>query len=132
MIYLTYADFVTREGEKLPLSDDGSINQDKVNAALEDASGVIRTYLPDLIGADGLPLIPPARLSDSLKPITRDLALYFLTDMGGEEDARKRYDSAIKLLIALGCDSDDGPEALEEDDSELVSGTSGFGRPPVE
>lgn len=126
MIYLSYDDFVLREGDKLPLKEDGSIYQEKVNAALEDASGVIRTYLPDLIDEAGTPIAPPPRLADSLKPITRDIALYFLTDMGGEEAARKRYDSAIKLLIALGSDSEDGPEALEEDGAELLTGLSGF------
>lgn len=130
MIYLSYEDFVLREGEKLPLLEDGSINQGRVNAALEDASGVIRTYLPDLIGSDGVPIVPPPRLADSLKPITRDLALYYLTDMAGEEDARKRFDSAIKLLKALGSDGEDGPEALDEDDAEIFTGTSGFGRAP--
>lgn len=125
MIYLSYEDFVLREGDKLPLLEDGTINTARVNAALEDASGVIRTYLPDLLDASGIPIAPPARLTDSLKPITRDIALYFLTDMGGEEDAKKRYDSAVKLLIALGSD-EDGPEALPEEDAALIEGISGF------
>lgn len=128
MVYLSFEEFVLREGAKLPLMDDGGIDSARVNAALEDASGVIRTYLPDLLADDGTCLEPPPRMVDSLKPITRDIALYYLTDMAGEETAKKRFDSAIKLLTSLGSSGDDsdGPEPLEEDGAELLEGVSGF------
>jgi len=127
MIYLTVQELILREEAILPVNEDGTIDESKVTAALEDASGIIRTYLPDLIGEDGTHLEPPPRLSDSLKPITRDLAVYYLTRVNGEEDARKRYDSAVKLLIALATAGEEGPAPLgDEVSSELIEGISGF------
>lgn len=130
MIYLTYDELLLRDEEKLPALSDGSLNVNRINAALEDASNIIRTYLPSLIGDDGLPIEPPARIAGSLKPICRDLVLYLLNERPGEEAAEARYDRAVKLLVALGGgDRSDGevisgPDPLSEEDAELVDGNS--------
>jgi len=135
MIYLSFEELSLREGEKLPLLGDGTVNTAKVTAALEDASNVIRTYLPDLIDGDGLPVDPPpARIAGTLKTVTRDIAVYFLSDMNGEEFTRKRYEDALRLLKSLGgngggkSEGESGPEPLEESGAELIGGSCSFKR----
>jgi len=128
MIYLDYDSFVVREGDKLPLNNNGDIDTPRVMASLEDASGIVRTYLPELTSEDGSFVSPPPRLADSLKPIVRDLALYYLTDMGGEERAEKRFKAVVSLLKALGSDGDGELEPIEDSNAELVQGVSQFKR----
>lgn len=130
MTYLTLEELLLRDEEKLPTLPDGSLHTDRITAALEDASNIIRTYLPSLIDDDGVPVIPPARIAGSLKPITRDLVLYLLNERPGEEAAEARYERAVKLLIALGggerSDGEviSGPDPLAEEDAELLDGRS--------
>ena len=131
MTYLSMADLQLRDNERLPLLEDGSLNEARCLAALEDASEIVRTYLPELIGEDGLPLPPPARLAGSLKPIVRDITLYLLNERPGEESVNARYDRAIKLLVALGGGTAGrgtagGPDPLENDYAEVVPGRSEF------
>ena len=101
MDYLTLDELKLRDEERLPRLEDGSINEERVKAAISDASATIRTYLPSLIGEDGEPVEPPARLQGTLKPICRDIALYYLNERPGEENAEARFKRAIMLLEAL-------------------------------
>lgn len=131
MTYLSLADLQLRDGERLPLLEDGTLNEARCLVALDDASEIVRTYLPELIGEDGLPLPPPPRLAGSLKPIVRDITLYLLNERPGEESVNARYDRAVKLLVALGggtggASSGGGPDPLENDFAMLVEGRSEF------
>ena len=75
MTYLSLDELQLRDAERLPHNEDGTLNEDRISAALEDAAEIVRTYLPDLIGEDGTPVDPPPRLAGSLKPIVRDIVM---------------------------------------------------------
>ena len=134
MNYLTIDELKLRDEERLPTDDQGDLKVSRIEAALSDASEMVRTYLPSLIDEEGIPLPPPARIAGSLKPIVRDLCLYLLNDRPGEESAKIRYDNAINLLKALGTgesgsSSASGPEVLDSDAAELIEGTTEFIKP---
>ena len=126
MTYLSVAELTLRDEDALPRNEDNTVNTGAVQAALDDASGIVRIYLPELVGGGSKHLKPPARLEDALKPITRDLAIYYLTRNNGEEDARRRYDSAIRTLKALSGSDDDGTAIGSDTAAEIVAGKSGF------
>jgi phage gp36-like protein len=132
MTYLSLDELKLRDAERLPRLEDGQLNEERCITALGDAAEIVRTYLPELIGEDGLPLDPPARLAGSLKPIVRDIAMYLLNERPGEESVNARYDRAIKLLIALGGGSAGGsgaaggPDPLDTNNAELIDGRSEF------
>ena len=138
MDYITLEQLVLRDEERLPRLYDGSLNEERVKAAIADASSVIRTYLPFLIGEDGKPVEPPARLKDTLVPICRDIALYLLNERPGEENADARYKRAIRMLEALASggstlesgsgsvSAGGGIEAMDDDSSAIIDGYSQF------
>lgn len=138
MDYITLDELKLRDEERLPRLRDGSLNEDRVKAAISDASSIIRTYLPVLIGEDGKPVDPPARLAGSLVPICRDITLYLLNERPGEENADARYKRAIMLLEALAsggssvensngsASSGGGIEAMDDDSSAVIDGYSEF------
>lgn len=138
MDYITLDELVLRDEERLPRLYDGSLNEDRVKAAIADASSVIRTYLPFLIGEGGKPVEPPARLKGTLVPICRDITLYLLNERPGEENADARYKRAIMLLEALASggssvetgngnvSSGGGIEAMDDSSSAFIDGYSEF------
>lgn len=138
MDYITLEQLVLRDEERLPRLFDGSLNEERVQAAIADASATIRTYLPFLIGEDGTPVEPPARLKDTLVPICRDITLYLLNERPGEENADARYKRAIRMLEALASggstlengsgsvSTGGGIEAMDDDGSAIIDGYSQF------
>ena len=96
---------------------------ERVEAALDYASGEIRATLPDdLIDADGNPATTvPDRLADVLPGICFDLTRYVLTDgaTGPEAAVTQRYHAARKMLRSLKHEPD---RAVVE--PALVGGTS--------
>lgn len=138
MNYLTLDELRLRDEERLPRLGDGSLNEERIEAAITDASATIRTYLPFLIGDDGEPVEPQPRLKGSLKPICRDITLYFLNERPGEENAEARFKRAILLLEALasggssvegGSGSSSGGSGIESADdgsSIIIDGYSEF------
>lgn len=138
MDYLTFEDLVLRDEERLPRLDDGAINRPRCQAAIADASNIIRTYLPSLLDADGIAVEPPARIAGTLKVVCRDITLYLLNERPGEEDAVSRYERAIKLLEALAGGgntiagqsqtgaSAGGIEPMDDDSSAIIDGMCEF------
>lgn len=138
MDYITLEQLVLRDEERLPRLYDGSLNEERVKAAIADASATIRTYLPFLTGEDGTPVEPPARLKGTLVPICRDITLYLLNERPGEENADARYKRAILLLEALASGGSSvetgsgsvsaggGIEAMDDDSSAIIDGYSQF------
>ena len=96
---------------------------ERVEAALDYASGDIRATLPDdLIDAAGNPVtVVPDRLADVLPGICFDLARHTLTDgaTGPEDAVTQRYHAARKLLRSLKIEPD-RPAVT----AEVVEGTS--------
>ena len=123
MLYLSVEELTLRDREVLPLNGEGKIDTGKIEAALEDASGVIRMHLPYLIDKEGAFVTPSASLAGSLKPIVRDLAIYYLTRITGGEDAHTRYKSAIKLLREL---QEDTADEVSSSAAQSIEGQSRF------
>lgn len=135
MDYMSYEDLLLRDEERLPRTEEGLLNESRIKASIADASALIRTYLPSLIGDDGIPVEPPARLKEALKPVCRDIALYLLNERPGEENADARYKRAISLLEALagggssiteGGGGTGGIEAVNDSSSAFIDGYSEF------
>lgn len=136
MDYLTYRDLLLSDEERLPRTEEGSLHEERIKAAIADASALIRAYLPSLIGEDGKALTPPPRLQEALRPICRDITLYLLNERPGEENADARYKRAIMLLEALAgggssvegssSGSGGGIEAVDNTSSEIIEGYSEF------
>lgn len=141
MNYLTLDELKLRQKEKLPCLPSGEVDDIRCQAAIEDASAIIRSYLPQLIGEDGTPVAPPARIAGTVKAICVDIVMYRLDERPGEEHVNARYKSAIALLEALagGGSSQGGSgasgsgfggiEPLDSDDSAFIEGTSEFIKP---
>lgn len=137
MDYLTFDELRLRSADRLPRLDSGEIDEKRCQAAIGDASAMVRTYLPSLLDENGEPVTPPARIAATLVPICVDICLYLLNDHPGEEDAEKRYERAIKLLEALagggnslGSSSTSsvsgGIEPVDDGSSAIVEGTGDF------
>ncbi len=138
MNYITLEELKLRDADKLPRTDSGELDDARCLAAIEDASSTIRTYLPSLIDSDGNYLEPPKRIKGTLIVIARDIVLYYLNERPGEEDAKARFQRAIKLLEALASGgstlggsagssgSNTGIEAIEDDSSEIIEGYCEF------
>ncbi|WP_312929107.1 gp436 family protein [Stutzerimonas nitrititolerans] len=102
--YLTLDDLIRRFGRDdiLDLAEDKdddtgeTIDQDKVDDAIQDATGEIDSALAG--GGDRLPLasVPPI-----LTAYGCDIARYRLNDERATEQVTKRYDDAIKALRAI-------------------------------
>lgn len=138
MNYLTFEELETRESEKLPRLADGEIDILRCQAAIEDASELIRAYLPSLLDADGNQVAPSPRIAGALKPICCDIVMFRLDERPGEEHVKARYDKAIALLEALagggssqvsgssGSSGSGGIEPVDDDSSAFIDGYSEF------
>ena len=103
--YLTVDEYVLRAGAAVPhVEGSTDVDRTRIEAALDDASGEIRAWLPeDLLAGDGTPVKPPVRLVGVLRGITFDLARHALSDgaTGAEEVVTQRFQAARKLLREL-------------------------------
>lgn len=99
---LTTAELATRlPPHTLPRNEEGTaLDERRITIALEDASGVIVSHLPWLLGSDGEVTLPiPPQFAASLLSICADIAVLRLTDtVGSSEDERAKYQASIKLL----------------------------------
>lgn len=114
-MYASYADLEARYGaDTLAVLTDpaksGTPDRDRVERALEDAGEEIDGYIRQRYA---LPLSPPPGL---LVRIEADIAIYRLSESDSEttEDARKRYEDAVRLLARIADGSvslgSEGPE----------------------
>lgn len=106
--YLTLDDLVRRFGqdEILDLAEDKAddtgetIDQDKVDRAIQDATGEIDSAL-----AGGGYRLPLASVPPILTAYGCDIARYRLYDNRATDQVTKRYDDAIKALRAIASGS---------------------------
>lgn len=134
--YITKTDIIEAIPQDLliQLTDDeglGSVNDSRVDAAIEDAEGEVNGYLSTRYST---PLSPaPA----AVKKFTVDIAVYnlFARRLGAPEDKETRYRNAIKFfenaskgLVSLGADA---PEP-ENSSVDFRSGTRAFTRGKME
>lgn len=124
MTYITASEFLTRAGDHVPRDANGDPDTTRIEAAIEDAAGVIQAYLPELLADDGTPIAPPARLEGVLRSISLDLALFsiFDTTTGGEDVLAKRHAAALRMLSELGGGMD--PHQADEVQASIVEGSA--------
>lgn len=126
MTYITVSEFLTRSGDHVPRDANGDPDTTRIEAAIEDAAGVIRAYLPELLADDDTPIAPPARLEGVLRSISLDLALFsiFDTTTGGEDVLSKRHAAALRMLSELGGGMD--PHQADEVQASIVEGSASW------
>ena len=108
---------------RLPTDDSGAIDVQRVQIALEEATGIIVSHLPWLLdettGEIALPL--PAQFADSLLAICSDIAFYRLSDsVSSSEDDRERYKSNLKLLDTISIEHQGGLKGPDLQEASLV------------
>lgn len=128
MTYLTVSEFVQRAGDYVPRDDAGEVNTARIQAALEDAAGVIRAYLPELLTEDGTPIAAPPRLEGALRSVSLNLALYAIHDAttGGEDVLSKRYKASMQMLNELSGGM--APHRAQEVKASIVEGAATWTR----
>lgn len=123
MLYATQSDFIKRYEERtlrlLCANEDGTLNTDKIQEALEDASQTVDSYLA---GRYSLPL---ATVPAVLARHCCYLARYFLEKGRATDQARQDYEDSIRYLekvangtISLGI-SETG-ETVESDNVVIM------------
>jgi len=121
--YLTVDEYLLRAGAAVPhVEGSTAVDRARIEAALDDASGEIRAWLPeDLLAGDGTPVQAPARLVGVLRGITFDLARHALSDgaTGAEEAVTQRFQAARRLLRELK-----GEPERPRVEAALVEGTA--------
>lgn len=104
MAYAVQQDIVDRYGEDelyatFDRDNDGTLDTNAVDKALQDASDEIDGYLLGIIGSDRLPLSDPPKI---LVFQCIDIALY-KGSVGAaiSEEKRQRYEDAVKFLTMI-------------------------------
>lgn len=134
-VYASVQDMVDRYPERdlIQLTDENGVELDAVRLerALADASAEIDGYL------QGRYVLPLQEVPKILTLVACDIAMYrlqVLRPTGGIEDARARYDDALRYLrqvskgeVQLGL-SDEDRAAPEGSGPEMISPTRIFGR----
>ena len=122
MSLLTSQEFINRKDQNaFPLDELGEIDLGQVTRALDEASGIIRGYLPFLVDDEGAEVAPPARLLPALQSIEADIAFYRLTDrVSSTEDDRNHYKDAISLLEKFSKQEQEGLEGPGTQEASLV------------
>lgn len=127
MRYLTAAEYELRAGAAVPCDATGAVATARIEAALDDASGICMGELPDdLLDDDGAPLALtalPERLQGALPGIVFALAQCELADgtLGSEEVMIERKRTAMAQLRRLG--NAPNRRAVQ---AEIVAGNSGW------
>lgn len=144
MRLLTVAELEARLPPKsLPLSqtEEGGLDEERINLALEEATGVIVAHLPWLLAeaseesdaseaslgvsspAGELIEPLPARFADAIRGICVDLARSRLDDsVTSSQDAREMVAQKIKLLETLSREYQGGLAGPEYQGAQLVEG----------
>ena len=107
----------------LPLSDDGTLDTERISLALEDATGIIVAQLPWLLKDGDVVETVPAQFDSALKSICADIAVHRLTDaVTSSEDARAWYADSIKLLEKIDREYKGGLSGPDFQEAAIVSG----------
>jgi phage gp36-like protein len=120
MPYVTQQELIDRYSENVLLSladrdNDSVIDADVVEQAIVDASELIDSYLAKRYTLP-LPVVPAP-----LKRVCGDIAIYLLCGDGTVTDEkRKRYEDAIRFLVALAKGDASLGVGLEQDSSNSV------------
>lgn len=124
---LTAAEFEKRvQANSLPLSDDGSLDIERVELALADATGIIVAQLPWLLKDEKIIDPVPVQFDAALKGICADIAAHRLTDMvSSSEDSRNWYTDSIKLLEKIDREYQGGLSGPNIQVSSIVKGDDG-------
>lgn len=102
MAYATLQDLIVRFGEDQVLlaadrDDDGTVDQDVVDVALDDATAEIDTYLAEVY------TLPLATVPTVLTRLCADVAMHRLSPEAdvATEGRRTRYEQAVSILKKL-------------------------------
>ena len=102
MAYATQQNCIDRYGSDIVIvatdhDNNGAIDTSVLQAALDDATSTINSYVC------GLPGFPFASVPDGFEKLCCDMALYnaSFTANTVTEEQRKRYDDALKYLLAV-------------------------------
>lgn len=107
----------------LPLSDDGTLDTERIALALEDATGIIVAQLPWLLKDGDVVETVPAQFDSALKSICADIAVHRLTDaVTSSEDARAWYADSIKLLEKIDREYKGGLSGPDFQEAAIVLG----------
>jgi len=106
----------------LPEDENGALESGRILLALQEATGVILTYLPWLLDGTGEVALPlPAQFADALLGVCADIALFRLTDaVASSEDAREHYKTNIRLLETIAREHQGGLMGPEYQAAEIV------------
>lgn len=105
----------------LPLKEDGSLDTEKINLALADATGIIVAHLPWLLVNDDIIDPVPAQFDAALKGICADIATHRLTDtVSSSEDQRAWYADSVKLLDKIDREFKGGLSGPDLQESSVV------------
>lgn len=126
MPYCTTNDILERFPEQtlISLTDDdgsGTVNQQRVDAAISDASSLMDLYLAERYS------LPLSEIPEPLKKIAVDISLYFIYsgrfDDEIPDNIRTRYKEALTVLqkINEGALILQGAETLSDFDSKAIS-----------
>lgn len=97
---LTVEELIKRAGAlSLPLDNEGNTDNERIQIALQDATGIIVAQLPWLLEDGDITEVIPAQFESALLGVCSDIALNRLTDtVSSSEDQRALYAQSIKLL----------------------------------
>lgn len=109
----------------------GELDESRILHALDEATGVIVAYLPWLLGEDGEVALPlPAQFAGALAGICVDLAVFRLLDaVASSEDARKHYETNLRLLETIGREHQGGLEGPDYQAAAIVEPSESEGIP---
>lgn len=116
----------------LPLiPETGELDGNRIGLALEEATGVIVSYLPWLLDEAGEIAQPlPAQFAAALAGICVDLALFRLNDaVSSSEDAREHYKTNIRLLEQIAAEHKGGLLGPDYQAAEIVEPSEAEGIP---
>jgi len=119
--------------DSLPLDAEGARDDAKILFALEEATGVIVTYLPWLLTEAGEVALPlPAQFGETLLGICADIAFFRLGDkVSSAEDALEKYRTSIKLLEKINESRPGGLDGPGNQTASIVT-TGGEGEPAAD
>lgn len=106
----------------LPLNTEGTLDEQRILLALQEATGIIVAHLPWLLDDMGELVEPiPPRFAEALKGICTDTALYRLTDrVSSHEDDRDRYSANMKLLDKIDREFQGGLSGPDYQEASIV------------
>ncbi len=119
---LTVEELIKRAGEtSLPLDTDGNIDNERLETALKDASGIIVAHLPWLLEDEEIIEPIPMQFDSAIKGICSDISLNRLTDtVSSSEDQRALYAQSIKLLEKIDREYKGGLSGPDNQEASVV------------